>query len=138
LIFLCVLCDLCGETMMQYKRADRVGDLIREVISEMLLRDLSDPRLETVTVTEVEVTDDLKLARVFFSARGDQARERSAVQGLESAAGLIKKKLGRELRLRYTPELTFKVDHSFEYGSKIDRLIQNIKEEKAGDSQENR
>jgi ribosome-binding factor A len=124
--------------MVQYKRADRVGDLIREVISEMLLRDLSDPRLATVTITEVEVTDDLKQARVFFSARGDQARESSAVQGLESAAGLIRKKLGRELRLRYTPELTFKVDHSFEYGSKIDRLIQNIKKEKDGDSQENR
>jgi ribosome-binding factor A len=123
---------------MQYKRADRVGDLIREVISEMILRDLSDPRLETVTITEVEVTDDLKQARVFFSARGDQTREESAVQGLESASGLIKKKLGRELRLRYTPELMFKVDHSFEYGSKIDRLIQNIKEEKDGDSQENR
>jgi ribosome-binding factor A len=119
---------------MQYKRADRVGDLIREVISEMILRDLSDPRLETVTITEVEVTDDLKQARVFFSARGDQVREKSAVQGLESASGLIKKKLGRELRLRYTPELMFKVDHSFEYGSKIDRLIQNIKEEKGGDS----
>jgi ribosome-binding factor A len=123
---------------MQYKRADRVGDLIREVISEMILRDLSDPRLETVTITEVEVTDDLKQARVFFSARGDHAREESAVQGLESASGLIRKKLGRELRLRYTPELMFKVDHSFEYGSKIDRLIQNIKEEKDGDSQENR
>jgi ribosome-binding factor A len=123
---------------MQYKRADRVGDLIREVISEMILRDLSDPRLETVTITEVEVTDDLKQARVFISARGDQAREKSAVQGLESASGLIKKKLGRELRLRCTPELMFKVDHSFEYGSKIDRLIQDIKEEKDGDSQEDR
>jgi ribosome-binding factor A len=123
---------------MQYKRAHRVGDLIREVISEMILRDLSDPRLETVTITEVEVTDDLKQARVFFSARGDQSREKWAVLGLESASGLIKKKLGRELHLRYTPELMFKVDHSFEYGSKIDRLIQNIKEEQEGNSQENR
>jgi ribosome-binding factor A len=124
--------------MRQYKRSHRVGDLMREVISEMILRDLSDPRLETVTITEVEVTDDLKQARVFFSARGDQGREKSAVQGLESASGLIKRKLGRELRLRYTPELMFKVDHSFEYGSKIDRLIQNIKEEQDGNSQENR
>jgi ribosome-binding factor A len=138
LILLCVLCDLCGESMRQYKRSHRVGDLIREILSEMLLRDLSDPRLETVTITEVEVTDDLKQARVFFSARGIQAREEAASQGLESAAGVMRKKLGREMRLRYIPELMFKVDHSFEYGSKIDRLIQTIKEEKSGDSQKDR
>jgi len=124
--------------MKQYKRSDRVGDLIREVISEMILRDLGDPRLEAVTVTEVEVTVDLKLARVFFSARGEKAREESAQKGLESAAGVIKKKLGRELRLRYMPELAFQVDRSFEYGSKIDRLIQTIQDEQKTDSPEDR
>jgi ribosome-binding factor A len=124
--------------MKQYKRSDRVGDLIREVISEMILRDLSDPRLEAVTVTEVEVTVDLKLARVFFSARGEKAREEASQKGLESAAGVIKKKLGRELRLRYMPELVFQVDRSFEYGSKIDRLIQTIQDEQKTDSQEDR
>ncbi len=124
--------------MKQYKRSDRVGDLIREVISEMILRDLRDPRLETVTITEVEVTADLKLARIFFSARGDSVRERAALQGLEGAAGFIKKNLGRELRLRYMPELMFQLDRSFEYGSKIDRLIQNIQDEKERDPQEDR
>jgi ribosome-binding factor A len=119
--------------MKQYKRSQRVGDLIREVISEMLLRDLSDPRLATVTITEVEVTADLKLARVFFSARGDQVREKAALQGLEGAAGFIKKSLGRELRLRYMPDLMFQVDRSFDYGSKIDRLIQTIQGEKESD-----
>lgn len=112
--------------------------MIREVICEMLLRDLNDPRLETITVTEVEVTDDLKLATVFFSARGSHPNEESALEGLQGATGYIKKKLGRELRLRYTPDLIFKVDHSFEYGSKIDRLIQNIKEEKNGAPPEDR
>jgi len=138
LIFLCVLCDICGESMRQYKRSERVGDLIREVISEMILRDLGDPRLATVTITEVEVTADLKLARVFFSARGDQGREEAALKGLESAAGFIKKNLGRELRLRYMPELIFQVDRSFDYGSRIDRLIQTIQDEKERDSQGDR
>jgi ribosome-binding factor A len=115
---------------MLYKRADRVGDLIREVISEMLLRDLNDPRLEFVTITEVGVTDDLKLATVFFSAMGNHPQEEESLQGLQSATGYIKKRLGRELRLRYIPDVVFKVDHSFDYGSKIDRLIQTIKEEK--------
>jgi len=120
------------------KRPQRVGDLIREVICEMLLRDLNDPRLESVTITEVEVTADLKLATVFFSARGNRSREEASLHGLQSATGYIRKKLGKELRLRYIPDLIFKVDQSFEYGSKIDRLIRTLQEEKNGNSEENR
>jgi ribosome-binding factor A len=121
---------------MLYKRANRVGDLIREVICEMLLRDLNDPRLEPVTITEVEVTEDLRLAKVFFSARGNRSKEEASLRGLQSAAGYIRKKLGKELRLRYIPDLLFKVDHSFDYGSKIDQVFETLKEEKNGDSQE--
>ena len=120
------------------KRPQRVGDLIREVICEMLLRDLNDPRLASVTITEVEVTADLKLATVFFSAMGNRSREEASLHGLQSATGYIRKKLGKELRLRYVPDLIFKVDQSFEYGSKIDRLIQTLQEEKNGNSEENR
>jgi ribosome-binding factor A len=120
------------------KRPQRVGDLIREVICEMLLRDLNDPRLEAVTITEVEVTADLKLATVFFSAMGNQSREEASLQGLQSATGYIRKKMGKELRLRYVPDLLFKVDQSFEYGSKIDRLIRTLQEEKNDHSEENR
>jgi len=120
------------------KRPQRVGDLIREVICEMLLRDLNDPRLASVTITEVEVTADLKLATVFFSAMGNRSREEASLHGLQSATGYIRKKLGKELRLRYVPDLLFKVDQSFEYGSKIDRLIRTLQEEKNGNSEENR
>jgi ribosome-binding factor A len=84
------------------------------------------------------VTDDLKLATVFFSAMGSQPKEEASLLGLQSAAGYIRKKLGKELRLRYIPDLSFKVDRSFDYGSKIDRLFQTLKEEKNGDPQENR
>jgi ribosome-binding factor A len=123
---------------MLYKRANRVGDLIREVICEMLLKDLSDPRLESVTITEVEVTEDLRLAKVFFSAMGNRSQEEASLHGLQSATGYIRKKLGKELRLRYIPDLLFKVDHSFDYGSNIDRLFETLKEEKNGNSQEDR
>lgn len=123
---------------MLYKRSHRVGDLIREVICEMLLRDLDDPRLESVTITEVEVSADLKLATVFFSAMGNRSREETSLHGLQRATGYIRKKLGKELRLRYIPDLLFKVDHSFDYGSKIDRLFQTLQEEKNGNSEENR
>ncbi len=114
---------------MHYKRADRVRDVIRQVIGDALLKEINDPRLESVTITEVKVTDDLKQATVFFSAMGDPAREKKSLQGFESAAGYLKRKLGKELRLRYMPDLLFKVDHSFDYGSKIDQLIRTIKEE---------
>jgi ribosome-binding factor A len=123
---------------MLYKRPHRVGDLIREVICEMLLRDLNDPRLESVTITGVEVSADLKLATVFFSAMGNRSKEEASLHGLQSAAGYIRKKLGKELRLRYIPDLVFQVDHSFEYGSKIDRLFKTLEEEKNSDPQENR
>ena len=123
---------------MVYKRSDRVADLIRQIIGEMLLRELSDPRLEAVTITGVEVTGDLKMATVFFSAMGIPAKEEASLQGLQSAGGYIKKKLGRELRLRYTPDLLFKVDHSFDYGSRIDHLIQTTKEEPERDPSEDR
>jgi ribosome-binding factor A len=123
---------------MPNKRPQRVGDLIREIICEMLLRDLSDPRLESVTLTEVEVTADLKLATVYFSAMGNPSREETSLHGLQSATGYIRKKLGKELRLRYVPDLQFKVDQSFEYGSKIDRLIRTLQEEKSDNPEENR
>ncbi len=123
---------------MMPKRADRVGDLIREVLSEMLIRDLADPRLESLTITGVTVSPDLRLATVHFSAMGSPRREEEALHGLQSAAGYMKKKLGKELHLRYTPDLQFRVDHSFEYGSKIERLIQSIHQEKEGDVKEDR
>ncbi len=123
---------------MVYKRADRVGDMVREVICEMLLRDLKDPRLETITITDVVLAQDLKSGTVYFSARGNPEREEAAQKGLESAAGYIRKRLGKELRLRYTPDLAFRVDHSFEYGDKIDRLIDSLKKEKDGGPAEDR
>ena len=112
--------------------------MIRQVLAEMLLREMNDPRLESVTITGVEVTGDLKLATVFFSAMGSPEKEEASLHGFQSAAGFIKKKLGKELRLRVIPDLLFKVDHSFDYGSRIDRLIQNIKEEPGKDSPEDR
>jgi len=123
---------------MPYKRSDRVSDMIRRVIGEMLLRDLSDPRLVSVTITAVEMTADLKIATVFFSAMGKQAQEEASLHGLQSAAGYIKKRLGKELRLRFVPDLLFKVDRTFDYGNQIDRLLKTIQEEDQGNPPEDR
>lgn len=111
-------------------RANRVGDLIHQVLSEMLIRELNDPRLESVTITGVTVSSDLRCATVHFSAMGDPRREQESLHGLERAAGYMKKKLGKELRLRYMPDLQFRIDRSYEYGSKIEKLLQRIHQAK--------
>jgi ribosome-binding factor A len=80
----------------------------------------------------------LKMATVFFSAMGIQEKEEASLHGFQSAAGFIRKKLGRELRLRSVPDLLFKVDHSFEYGSRIDRLIETTQKKPPGDPPEDR
>ena len=123
---------------MTVRRAHRVRDLIREVVCEVLLRELKDPRLESVTITDVEVTGDLKMAKIFFSAMGNRALEEASLQGFESATGYIKRRLGSELRLKYTPDLSFQVDHSFEYGTKIDQLIRAVQAEKDEAGKEDR
>ncbi len=127
-----------GSMRMPYKRAHRVSDLVQEVICEIIQRDLNDPRLELLTITDVEITDDLRLATVFFSTLGNLNKEEAILDGLQRATGYIKKQLGGKLQLRYIPDLIFKVDHSFEYGSKIDRLLQTIQEEKDRDPKKDR
>jgi ribosome-binding factor A len=123
---------------MSDRRAHRVSDLIREVVGEVLLRELKDPRLESVTITDVEVTDDLKMAKIFFSAMGIRAREEASLHGFQSAAGYLKRRLGKELRLKYIPDLSFQVDRSFEYGTKIDQLIRAVQAEKDEEPEEDR
>jgi ribosome-binding factor A len=112
--------------MTSYARADRVGGLIQQILSELLRRDISDPRVQRVTITEVKVTKDLRLARVYFAAAGGKAAAADAVQGFHSAAGFIKRRLGPQLGLRYMPALEFFYDASFDHGARIDQLLKSI------------
>lgn len=112
---------------MDFKRADRVSDLLKEEIAGMLLREIKDPRIGFVTITDVEVTDDLRSARVFFSIIGSNSELEETTRGLNSASGFIKKKLGKRLKMRYIPDIIFKFDSSLEYGSRIDGILRNLK-----------
>lgn len=112
---------------MQYKRAQRVGHLIHEEISELLLREVKDPRLRFITITEVRVSDDLRHARVYFSVHGDDKGR--ALEGLKSAAGFLRGELGRRLRLRYAPELSFFIDESLDHGLHISQILRQLQEE---------
>ncbi|HUL29257.1 MAG TPA: 30S ribosome-binding factor RbfA [Thermodesulfobacteriota bacterium] len=124
---------------MEGKRSEKVADLIQKEISQMLLKSLKDPRIGFVTITRVTVSDDCRVARVYFSVAGTPAERERSAKGLESARGYVRKELGRRVRLRYTPEIIFKFDPSVEYAIHMEELIQSIHEEKEphGDNEGN-
>ncbi len=121
--------------MMPYSRADRVSGLIQEVLSDLLNKDIHDPRLQMATITNVKMSRDLKLARIYFSIHGGSAKAEAATKGFESARGFIKRSLARKLNLRYMPDLIFFYDESFDYGSHIDELLKKIKTENGRNNQ---
>jgi ribosome-binding factor A len=112
---------------MAVKRATRVADQIMAEISDILLKQVRDPRVSLVTITRVRLTDDLRLARIFFVEMGKDACEPQVKEGLDRAKGFLKRELGKRLSLRYIPDLVFTVDEAFEYGSRIDRILAEIK-----------
>jgi ribosome-binding factor A len=108
---------------MSGRRADRVGEAVREVIAELLLRDVKDPRIGMVTLTSVELTDDLKHAKVYFSCVGDVAARQRSLHGLQSAAGFIKAQVTRRLQLRLAPEIVFVFDPRIEMSDRLATLL---------------
>ena len=112
---------------MSFKRADRVADLIKAEISDILLKEVNDPQVREVTVTDVKVTDDLRQAKVFFVRIGENICNEETTKGLQRATGFLRRELGKRLRLRYVPEIKFIFDESFEYGDHINRLLAEIK-----------
>jgi ribosome-binding factor A len=114
---------------MQGKRLDRVNQLIKEEVSTLLQRELKDPRLGFVTVTEVEVSKDLRVAKVFVSVLGDERQWTSSLAALESARGFIRNWLRHHLDLRVTPELDIRADHSMEHAARIQSLLKRVRDE---------
>ena len=113
--------------MIPFARSDRVSGLIQQVLSEILKRDIGDPRLQMATITEVEVTRDLKLARIYFTIPGGKSKKDAAINGFNSARGFIKRILAQEIDLKYMPDIKFFYDDSLEYGTHIDELIKSTK-----------
>jgi ribosome-binding factor A len=120
---------------MPTRRQRRVSELIHRELSWLLMREVRDPRLADITVTEVRVTADLLLARIYFSVLGDAKAEEEALAGLESANGFLRTQLAGRLRLRFMPELLFEVDRSAAYGRRIDELLAQIAETDPGSEQ---
>jgi ribosome-binding factor A len=115
--------------MIPFSRADRVGGLIQKVLSNILKKNISDPRLKSATITDVKVSRNLKQARIYFTASGGVQKKGDAIKGFSSAHGFIKRTLAHELDLKYMPDIKFFYDESLEYGTHIDELLEIIKSE---------
>jgi ribosome-binding factor A len=116
--------------MMSQHRADRLKEVIKTEISDIIRKDLKDPRIgEMTSITGVEVSNDLRHAKVFASVFGDEDKQKEAIKGLQSAAGFIRAELAKRIRLRHMPEIIFYLDSSIAYGAKMSALINQVKKE---------
>lgn len=106
-----------------YPRARAMGEAVREIIARILVDDISDPRIDLVTVTGVTMSPDLRHANVFVTAHGDEERVGAAMAGLESAKGHIRTLLSQQVTTRYSPELHFKLDPAIEEATRIAEAI---------------
>jgi ribosome-binding factor A len=120
--------------MKPFARSDRVGGQIQKALSDILLKKIKDPRLESATITGVKMSRDLKFAKVYFVTPGGKESINEAVEGFKSAFGYVKRKLAAQLGLRYMPELRFFYDDSFDYGSHMDKVIKAVKSENGYDN----
>jgi len=121
---------------MSKQRPGRVQEALRQEVSRILHDEIKDPRLGFLTVTKVDLTDDLRYAKIYFSVLGEDKDNQLALKGLNSAKGYIKSLLSDRLKLRYMPEISFRVDDSFEKFEKIRDILAKLKKEKpdeAGD-----
>ena len=121
--------------MAKQLRIEKLQELIKQEMSKMLLTDLKDPRIGFVTVTDVEMTGDLREAKIYVSVMGDAEQVKSSLEGLNSALGFIRREIGQRIRLRFTPEISFALDTSLDYGDHIQKLLLQV--EGAGDNVDN-
>lgn len=118
---------------MATRRQRRVAELIHRELSLLLMRQVRDPRLADVTITEVRVTHDLVTARIFFTVLGDAGQDKEALAALEHASGYLRTQLASQVRLRLAPELIFELDTSTSYGRHIDELLAQVAESDSPD-----
>jgi ribosome-binding factor A len=113
---------------MEYQRSDRVGDLLLEVIAELLSKEIRDPRIKFVTLTGARVSKDLRHAKIYFSLLAGREGSTEALAGLKSATGFIRAKAGKQLKLRFVPSIEFTYDETEDEARRIDALLQKIKD----------
>lgn len=114
-------------------RTGRVSEQIKKELSQILQNEFKDPRIGFLTITGVDLTNDLSQAKIFLSVLGTEEQKAESMKVLTRATGFFRSELGKRIRLRIVPELIFKFDTSIEYGTRIEKLLGGIKEEEKGD-----
>lgn len=107
-------------------KQDRMGERIQEILSELLLREVSDPRLKNITVTDVRIDNELMFANVYINALGDETRQPQVLAGLERAKGFLRREVAKRVRVRNAPELRFHWDTTLERGERINRILSKL------------
>ena len=110
-------------------RSGRINEEIKKEISKIIRNDLKDPRINSmISVTKVDVTKDLRYAKVYVSIFGDQSSNSETFEALKSSAGFIRKEIGSRINLRYTPQIMLEMDNTIEQGMHIDEILNQIKQ----------
>jgi ribosome-binding factor A len=118
--------------MAQGHRPDRVGDQIRQELSELLSRgEVHDPGIGFITLTRVQVTPDLQLARVYYTTMGDQSARKDTAKALQRATPFLRRQVGGRLQLRRVPELEFRFDESIAHQDRIEQILRDLHAEEA-------
>lgn len=119
--------------MATFKRAQRVAERIMSEVSDILIREVSDPRIKQMTITGVKLSDDLRTAKIYFVEMGQDTCRSETQKALEKATGFLRRELAKRLELRYVPAIVFYADPSFAYGSRIDTIFAQIHEQEVAD-----
>ncbi|GAW94302.1 30S ribosome-binding factor RbfA [Calderihabitans maritimus] len=112
---------------MSLQRAERVAEQIKKEVAQILREEIKDPRIGFVTVTDVEVSSDLRHVKIYVSVYGDKEEQETTMEGLQNATGFIRREIGQRIPLRYTPEIVFKFDRSIEHGARIAELLAQVR-----------
>lgn len=108
------------------RRTGRVGDLLRAELAELLTREVNDPRVRGVAITSIDTSPDLRNAEVMVSVLGSESEREEAVAALQGAAGFLRSRLARKVRLKNVPELRFRLDRGAEHSQRISDLLENL------------
>ncbi len=110
------------------QRTMRLAENIKADINDIIRKHIKDPRVGFCTITSVELTGDLRHCTIYLSFLGDQKAKEDGFTGIQRAKGFIRTELGKRLTIRHTPELHFKIDESLEHGTKINKILHDLKE----------
>lgn len=122
---------------MEFSRSERVAEEIKKAASQIINNEIKDPRVSgLISVTKVEVTKDLRNARIFLSIYGGEHERKKVFEGIKNAEGFIRKELAHMVRMKFVPEISFKIDESIEYGIHIYKLLEEMHKQKTDGNEE--